>query len=643
MRVTFACLGWLRRVFGVSSDRTPLAALTSERPRLMATAAAIATMRNVLRQDQTAADWQKKVVAQADQLLTLPPLAPTSAHYPGELAAAPLTRPLQTGPESGAPLSALDIARLFVLRIQTLGVVWFATEDDRYRDCAKQELLAMCDFPDWKGDEFLVTAETTFGAAIGYDWLHNALSVDERRRIAGAILEKGVKPGFKEFTEDPPPHWTRTASNWNLVCNGALMIAAMAIAEADRFEAKRIFDLCRQSVVVGFGMYRPDGGWAEGPGYWHYATQYAVYLIDSLGTALGGDLGLGRSVGFGGTGLFRLHIAGTSGKLFNFADSEEQHSGGYWLFWLAKRYHHPVDAWVEQQHAHGKVHPMDLLWFDPDAPWASSGRLRAGHRFEGIDVAILRGDWRDADAPYLGVKGGANNASHHSHYDLGSFVLDAGGVRWAMDLGPDDYHLPDYFTPEKRSQYYRTSTLGHNTLVVEGQSQPATARAKILAVRFDPDLSFVVLDMGEACPSCSSACRGFALIDGRDAVIVDEIAPELPIGNVTWQMHTEAVIALRGPAATLTQTTTATRSRELFLRIVEPAGLAFASAPATPSGPPGQNPNNGVARLTIDLGRVGRPVRLVVLLLPKEPDTHPFVLPPILARSLNEWGDERRT
>jgi hypothetical protein len=36
----------------------------------------------------------------------------------------------------------------------------------------------------------------------------------------------------------------------------------------------------------------PDGGWAEGPGYWHYATQYAIYLLDSLSTALDTDLGL---------------------------------------------------------------------------------------------------------------------------------------------------------------------------------------------------------------------------------------------------------------------------------------------------------------------------------------------------------------
>ena len=100
----------------------------------------------------------------------------------------------------------------------------------------------------------------------------------------------------------------------------------------------------------------------EGPGYWHYATQYAIYLLDSLSTALNTDLGLDTSPGLSRTGLFRLHAAGPSGKLFNFADSEDRHSGGYWLFWLAKRYRHPVDNWIEG-HVE-KIHPMDLLWFE---------------------------------------------------------------------------------------------------------------------------------------------------------------------------------------------------------------------------------------------------------------------------------------
>ncbi len=628
------------------SNRGPLSTLVAERPRLMATPALIARMQAVLKDHRTA-EWRGKVVEQADHLLTLAPLSPIQLHDQTEVPSPPLSQPLQRVPIGGASATTLDIARCFVLRIQTLGIVWFATGDERYRDRAIKELLAMCAFPDWQGDEFLVTAETMFGAAIGYDWFFDALSDIDRRAVASAILTNGVRLGFDEFAADPPARWTTQRTNWNLVCNGALMIAALSVAEMDWSAAGQIFDLCRRSISLGFEAYRPDGGWAEGPGYWHYGTQYAVYLVDSLTTALGDDLGLGDSPGFGNTGLFRLHAAGPSGKLFNFADSEEEHSGGYWLFWFAKRYHHPVDAWIERQRgkAHpGKAHPMDLLWFDPDARRASSDHPRRGHGFLGIDVAMLRGDWNNPMATYLGIKGGTNDACRHAHYDLGSFVLDADGVRWAVDLGPDNYHLPDYFNPEARSRYYRTSTLGHNTIVIDGQSQPPTGRAFIVCAEFEPGLSRVVLDMTLAYPGCTRSRRGFALIDGRHVVIVDEITAGRPLASVVWQMHTTAMIEPRGGSVTLVESAAGAEPARLFMRIVEPEGRVFAAAAATPSGPAGQSPNQGVSKVTIDLGQVEAeaPLRLTVILSPDEAACASLDLSGILARPVDEWGAVRR-
>ena len=43
------------------------------------------------------------------------------------------------------------------------------------------------------------------------------------------------------------------------------------------------------------------------------------------------------------------------------------------------------------------------------------------------------------DASFLGVKGGMPKYNH-GHMDVGSFVFDADGVRWAEDLGSQNYH-----------------------------------------------------------------------------------------------------------------------------------------------------------------------------------------------------------
>jgi hypothetical protein len=604
----------------------------------MATKSAIERTRQSLHQNATARRWYGEVEKQAKLLLDLPPLNSTWVHDPRETRTAPLplVRPPRSSDGEAAPL---DVARLFCLRIQTLGLMWLLTSDRRYRDRAKAELLAVCAFPDWMGDNFLVTAEIAFGAGIGYDWLYNSLAENERKLIAQAIVEKAIRAGLDEFDAPRPPRWTTAAIHWYLVCNGALMIAAMSVAEVDP-RAARLFSLCRASISTGFSEYGPDGGWTDGPGYWHYATQYAIYLLDSLDTALGTDLGFDASPGLATTGLFRLHAAGPSGKLFNFADGEEDHSGGYWLFWLAKRYGRPVDAWIELQVR--RVHPMDLLWFDADGRDPSS--MPTAQRFHTPDVVMLRGSWDDPNTTYLGIKAGANDACRHGHFDLGSFVLDANGVRWAMDLGPDDYRLPGYFEPEMRSRYYRTSTIGHNTIVINGECQPSTARAIITRESFEDQISFVVMDLSRAYPSAVSALRGFALIDRRHVLVVDEIVPKTPISSLDWQMHTAARVELDNSAAALIyplESDTADPLR-FYLRIIDPDLGAWSLRSADPVEPQGQNPNIGITKLVLHLAPVTQKVRLSVLLSPDGETCATPELPLALRRPLSGWVSSGR-
>jgi hypothetical protein len=609
--------------------------IAAARPRLLATKSAIARTRRLLQRNATARQWHSELAKEADHILSLPLIEDWVRDHP-VTGAAPFPF-VQLAESSDCPTDPLDIARQFCLRIQTLGITWLLTLDQRYRDRAKAELLAVCAFPDWAGDKFLVTAETAFGAAIGYDWLYAVLSDTERERVSRAIIEKAIRPGLDQFATPAPPYWTKTAINWNLVCNGALMTAALSVWEA-RPQATNLFSLCLASISIGFNMYSPDGDWTEGPGYWHYATQYAIYLLDGLSTALGTDLQLDAAAGLSQTGLFRLHAAGPSGKLFNFADSAEEHSGGYWLFWLARRYRRPIDAAIAR-HVR-KIHPMDLLWFNDNT--RDPARLPTGGRFRVSDLVMLRGGWRDPETTYLGIKGGANAACEHGHYDLGSFVLDSIGVRWAMDLGPDDYNLPGYFTPEMRSRYYRTSTIGHNTIVIDGACQPRTARAAIVRTRFGDRLSWVVMDLSAAYPGTVSALRGFALIDRRDVLIVDEIVPQEGLSSLDWQMHTQARVAIAGAAAVLTGE--GGEPERLHLRILEPDMATWSLASAAPGEPRGQNPNTGVSKLLLHLELVVRPVRLAVLLSPAADACAAAQLPPALRRPLAEWirSDRRR-
>jgi heparinase II/III-like protein len=622
----------------MSARTNALVAICRGRPRLMATKPAIDKTRKLIEQNPTVRSWQQAIVRLAELMLTLPPLTPDASLDPDETEQAPLPL-VRSAESSGGVATLLDIARRFSLRMQTLGLLWLITQDPRYRDRAKAELLQICGFTDWAGSEFLVTAEFAFGAAIGFDWLYDALDTEERRRVADAIVHKAIEPGLRELDRSPPlpQRWTLRPTNWSLVCSGALMIAAMSVAEYDD-RAAQLFAGCRRAVRAGFDGYGPDGAWAEGPGYWHYATQYAIYLLDSLDTAIGDDLGLDASIGLSQTGLFRLYAAGPSKKLFNFADSEERHSGGYWLFWLARRYKHPVDAWTEQHR--GKVHPMDLLWY---AEFDRNPRqLPLARHFRGTEVAMLLGGWDPTDS-YLGIKAGENDFCRHSHFDLGSFVFDALEVRWAIDLGPDNYNLPGYFDPVMKMQYYRTSTIGHNTLLLNGACQPPTADATITRWRFRQRLAVAVVDLSEAYPMAARVLRGFALIAEEHVLIVDEIVPDQPLASIDWQMHTTAAVELAGLSATMSHKAPQEGADPVRcrLQVIEAAGGSLSLEPATPSGPSGQDQNEGVGKLVLHLERVAGPVRLVVLLSPVGGKGPPR-LPLALRQPLSEWARPRR-
>ena len=108
---------------------------------------------------------------------------------------------------------------------------------------------------------------------------------------------------------------------------------------------------------------------------------------------------------------------------------------------------------------------------------------------------------------WVTLKGGSNAASL-GHLDLGSFVIDALGQRWAVDPGPDYFNLPEYFGP-LRWTYFRLRTESHNTLLVDGRNQDVSATAPIVGFGDDSYRAFAIADLTAAYrPAVSRARRG---------------------------------------------------------------------------------------------------------------------------------------
>ena len=64
-------------------------------------------------------------------------------------------------------------------------------------------------------------------------------------------------------------------------------------------------------------------------------------------------------------------------------------------------------------------------------------------------VAMMRTGWDEKDL-YLGVKGG-KSSNPHGHMDIGEFVFDAYGYRWAVDYGQPAYSTIESFFIKERS------------------------------------------------------------------------------------------------------------------------------------------------------------------------------------------------
>jgi hypothetical protein len=305
--------------------------------------------------------------------------------------------------------------------------------------------------------------------------------------------------------------------------------------------------------------------------------------------------------GFAEAGLFRIHTIGPLGLTFNYADARPHAGVAPQMFWLAKKFARPVYAWSERRITDNRPTIFHVIWGARIGDWLKGNPndapsldtyLPLDAFFHGVNVATFRSDWDDSNAFYLAFKGG-NNKADHSHLDLGTFVFDALGERWALDLGPDNYNLPAYFG-SFRFSYYRLRTKGHNTLTNGGENQNSDAKAPIVGFLSTPDRAFAVGDLTEAyAPKARKVRRGVALLHRNEVLVEDEIEAGSPI-DLIWNFHTRANVELDGSRAVLSL-----GGKQIEARILSPEGAHFEVIAADPPPPQAQQPDirNLVIRL----------------------------------------------
>lgn len=561
-------------------------------PRLLASEARFAEIKEQVKTDEMMRKWYEKLHRHAEVLI-----------------------------QEELPIYELPDGKRLTNRIHsqitTLALLYRIEKDPRYLNRVWQELKAAADFPDWNPSHFLDTAEMTYAFAVGYDWLYDYWNREQRATISSAIIEKGLKPALNEYQSGA--RWTTADYNWNQVCNGGIGTGALAVIDEYPELASQALHESIIRLPKVMQHYAPDGGLKEGIAYWHYGTFYNTIILAALNTSLDSNFGLSELPGFDETGLFPIYMNGAFDIPFNFSDGDDLFVRAPELFWMSERYKQPVYNYYQQKStAHGAI---DLIWYKPINRNVTLQKLPLDRYFRGTEVVSMRDNWENSHGIFVGFKAGDNKVTH-SNLDLGTFVIDALGVRWATELGRDDYNLPGYFDQkEQRWRYYKTRAEGQNTLVINPSPNPdqnSEAESKIIHFVSQPEEAFAIADLTSAYyPNASKVLRGIKLQRQQKQILIqDEIQADAPI-NLLWFMHTKADIEIGkdGKTAMLYQD-----GKRLWVKLLNPKPnyrFTVMNAEPLPSSPnpKNQEKNTDFKKLTIKLEKIENE-KLAILFVP---------------------------
>ncbi len=573
-----------------------LSALKIEHPRLMLSNERIAELKKLQTTDPILDKYIKAVIASANSIVTR----------------APLTRTL-IGPR------LLDVSRELLNRTTHLALAYHFSGDKKYLDAAVANMKTVCEFSDWNPSHFLDVAEMSNGVAIGYDWLYAYISETDRTFIRNGLKTKGLDE-YKKIYETA--WWAKGDNNWNQVCNGALIVASLAIAETDPKYADEYIPKAIANLPFSNKFYAPDGAWYEGPGYWAYATEYLSYGMSALKTALGTMKNLETTEGLSKTGFAPMLTTGPTNYIFNFADSGENSKGttSPAMFFMANTYSNTdisnyLHNYMSATSALAK--PFHVVWYRSPNNFIPAVPLDHMLKGEINDLVIMRSSWTDKFATWVGVKSGTNS-SPHSHLDLGSFELDAGGVRWAKDLGSDDYNLDGYWTMGvggKRWSYYRLGSLSHNVPILGNKNQYELAKASFSSTALNVSEPNAILDLSQAYRDYSSkSTRKISLVNNRKDVVIEDDFVIKSATEVAWGMTTDQSIEILPSGKAILRNATIT-TKTLEVEIISPAGAKFTIESASKSAP--EKLNTGTQRLMVRIANQIGNVKLQIKLSPK--------------------------
>ena len=469
----------------------------------------------------------------------------------------------------------LGTSREALKRIFWLSYTYRVHGGEAYARKAIDEMLAVSAFKDWNPAHFLDVGEMTMAAAIGYDWLYDQMTPRERKKVARAIIDKGLKPALNEADA-----WFYNSEiNWNSVCNAGMVYGALAVWEEDPEFCRSMLEKSLESNKLAFKAYE-GGGYPEGYNYWGYGSSFQIMLEAALDSAFPplptedlfaplpfSPFSTGITHDFYASSAFIRFTSTPAGNCYSFSDAYRKAAGQYMQTWMInyvgdRRIMYPEMRILEmtgyKRLCEERLFPMYLISLFHCGPNTPAG-MPDDHYFQcggTTPIFVYRSGWAAEEDDYLGVKGGLTMSSH-SHCDQGSFYFESDGVTWATDLGMQDYNslesagvdLWDMTQDSERWEVFRIGPFSHNIVTVNGHT-PKVNHPVAISETWTPEHPSwekrlgAVIDLTDLYTEDLDSCKRAVYLLGTDLHILDLLQAGDSTCTVRWSMCTEAQASL---------------------------------------------------------------------------------------------------
>lgn len=537
----------------------------------------------------------------------------------------------------------------YTIRMAAVCLAYVLTGEQKYFDYGYKELENIAQFPDYNistvhdGGEWLQTM------AIGYDWLYHGMTQEQRDYIAERLLNHCLKP-FSEAVygrlkgREDSSDWgnLKWFTNMNTISAAGIVVGAAAVADLDPEYCFDVISKALYAIEYPLSQCAPGGGWIEGPNYWHYHNESASYVMMTLREMLGSFYGLDKMKGYAQTGDFALAMLGPRGVNPLGDTSSSEYYLGRTLSMVGNIFNDRrlLDVRYETLVATGSkkstVHAFDAICYMPEDTTSNmENEVKYGTYIGGIESYTIRKDKSINSENMFFVAHFGGTQHYHSQNDCGTFIFDIDGVRWAEDVGMDDYNLQNQLG-YKQKDLYRYRAEGHNVLVINpdksiGQLEPRWSY--ITAKDANQYSGYVAADMSDIYNGVESLTAGYYVGDDMQTVTIRYEMDLSKESEVYWFMHTKADLEKIGDIIYMSRegksmaATYVCDAAESEILVMDATPL-----PTSPQAPE-QTKNTGVRKIAVKIKGSGK-VNLTVKLTPLG---HGLSVDNIDTTPINQW------